>query len=277
MKEYYKIGEISALYGIGTDSLRYYEEIGILKPRRAENGYRMYTISDIRTLNILRELRSIGFSMEEIKNHLQDFDVSKTLELFRREVTAVEEKIRQLSALRSHLTGRIAEMEKHLHADLPFDRPQVLAVPERKILKLSENVYRDEDLDFVIKELQKKNQDQLYIIGNGNMGAEIPLDAISCGTYGHFNAVFCLVDDGGSFDTVIPSGNYLVYTVRGSYSAMADAWKLLFSELDRQGLSAGGNPMEFYIIDNHDTNNEDEYITHLQIPLAENESGGNLR
>ena len=62
MKEYYKIGEISALYGIGTDSLRYYEEIGILKPHRDNNGYRMYGIGDIRTLNILRDLRTIGFS-----------------------------------------------------------------------------------------------------------------------------------------------------------------------------------------------------------------------
>ena len=43
-KEYYKIGEISTLYGIGADSLRYYEEIGILKPRRDSNGYRMYSI-----------------------------------------------------------------------------------------------------------------------------------------------------------------------------------------------------------------------------------------
>ena len=35
MKDYYKIGEISRLYGIGTDSLRYYEELGIQKrPKR---------------------------------------------------------------------------------------------------------------------------------------------------------------------------------------------------------------------------------------------------
>ena len=43
MKEYYKIGEISALYNIGADSLRYYEELGILKPKRDSNGYRMYS------------------------------------------------------------------------------------------------------------------------------------------------------------------------------------------------------------------------------------------
>ncbi|HBL5898494.1 TPA: MerR family DNA-binding transcriptional regulator, partial [Clostridioides difficile] len=37
MKDYYKIGEISKIYGIGRDSLMYYEEIGILRPVRDIN------------------------------------------------------------------------------------------------------------------------------------------------------------------------------------------------------------------------------------------------
>ncbi|MEE0741988.1 MAG: MerR family transcriptional regulator [Emergencia sp.] len=267
MKKYYKIGEISKLYGIGPDSLRYYEEIGILKPGRDDNGYRMYTISDIRTLNILRELRSIGFSMEEIKSHLRDFDVDKTLALFRREVIAVEEKISQLNQLKSHLSERIAEMENHLRSEFVFDGAELRHIPERKILKLSENVYRDEDLDLVIKELQKKNQNQLYLIGNGDMGASLPLSPISSGTYGHFNAVFCRVDEGESFDTIIPAGDYLCTTIRGSYAKMPAAWESLFGELKSRGLKAAGDPMEFYIIDNHDTNHEEEYITQLQIPV----------
>lgn len=94
MKEYYKIGEISKLYSIGTDSLRYYEEIGILKPKRDDNGYRMYSINDIRTLNILRELRSIGFSMAEIKEHLADFNLKKTLAMFQKEIDAIDQKLK---------------------------------------------------------------------------------------------------------------------------------------------------------------------------------------
>lgn len=113
MKEYYKIGEISALYGIGTDSLRYYEEIGILKPHRDNNGYRMYGIGDIRTLNILRDLRTIGFSMEEIKNHLADFDLAKTLALFQQEISVIDEKMLTLQNLKSQLTDRISEIESH--------------------------------------------------------------------------------------------------------------------------------------------------------------------
>lgn len=279
MKEYYKIGEISRLYGIGTDSLRYYEEIGLLKPRRDDNGYRMYSISDIRTLNILRELRSIGFSMQEIKSHLQDFDVDKTLALFRREISAIEEKISQLDQLKNHLTGRIAKMESHLQTDFVEGQVEVQTLPARKILKLSEQVYRDEDLDFVIKELQKKNPDQLYIIGNGNTGAIMPLEPISHGVYGHFHAVFCLVEDEETrcsdiegekpcnYDAVIPAGDYLSTIICGGYSKMPAAWNHLFSEMQARRLTACGDPMEFYIIDNHDTNKENEYITLLQIPV----------
>lgn len=267
MKKYYKIGEISNLYGIGTDSLRYYEEIGILKPRRDDNGYRMYNISDIRTLNILRELRSIGFSMAEIKDHLADFNLEKTLSLFRREIQAIDEKTTQLQKLRSQLSGRISEIERHLVSDV-YGETEILHLPARRILALTENVYADEDLDFVLKKLQQENENQLYIIGNGGMGATIPLDYIRGGGYGHFNSVFYLTEE-DDFDGLLPEGSYLCTTVKGSYAeAVPAAWKALFAELQARGLTASGDPIEQYIIDNHDTNDDTEYITRLQIPLA---------
>lgn len=267
MKEYYKIGEISKLYGIGTDSLRYYEEIGILKPRRDDNGYRMYSINDIRTLNILRELRSIGFSMAEIKDHLADFDVAKTLNLFQEEIDTIDQKVRSLESLKTQLADRIEEIQDHLRAEATFGQIEIKSLLPRKILKLSENVYRDADLDFVIKKLQKENEDQLYIIGNGDMGATIPLDYIRQGNYGHFNSVFCIMGENDDFDTVIAGGDYLCTTVKGSYDRIPVAWKSLFTDLENRGLAADGDPMELYIIDNHDTSVESEYITQLQIKI----------
>ena len=72
MKNYYKINEISKLYNIGVDSIRYYEELGILHPKRASNGYRQYTTNDIHRLNVIRDLRSLGFSMQSIKAYLEN-------------------------------------------------------------------------------------------------------------------------------------------------------------------------------------------------------------
>ena len=65
MKDFYKISEISRLYGVGPDSLRYYERLGLLRPRRDEdNGYRLYSLRDIYKLSVIRDLRTLGRSEE---------------------------------------------------------------------------------------------------------------------------------------------------------------------------------------------------------------------
>lgn len=67
-KKTFNIGEVSRLFNISVDSIRYYEKIGILEPTRNEgNNYRVYTLSDIRQLTMIRELLGLNFSTERIK------------------------------------------------------------------------------------------------------------------------------------------------------------------------------------------------------------------
>ncbi len=60
MKDSYTIHEIAELYNIGPDALRYYERLGLVRPRRAQNGYRIYDLNDIYRLTIIRDLRASG-------------------------------------------------------------------------------------------------------------------------------------------------------------------------------------------------------------------------
>lgn len=265
MKEYYKIGEISKLYNIGTDSLRYYEEIGILKPSRDENGYRMYSVNDIRTLNILRELRSIGFSMADIKAHLADYNLEKTLELFRAAVSEIEQRQAELEAMKKQLSTRIYEIyyyiaEKNIHENISIRR-----LPERKLLTLSESMVRDADIDFVLKKLQAESEDLLYLIGNGEVGATIERSYLLEGGYGSFASAFYIVEEYEQYDTLLPAGEYLCMTVKGGYENMRAEWKRLLDYAHRKELETTGDGIELYLIDNHDTNDESEFLTELQL------------
>ena len=96
MKDYYKINEIARLYGIGVDSLRYYEKLGILKPRRDTNGYRLYNLKDMYKLNVIRDLRRLDFSMQQIKDYLEGQTVDHTLALLRQEQALVQAQIQEL-------------------------------------------------------------------------------------------------------------------------------------------------------------------------------------
>ena len=60
MRDFYQIHELAKLFGLHPDTLRYYEEKGLLHPERRENGYRVYRIRDICTLNIVRAQRELG-------------------------------------------------------------------------------------------------------------------------------------------------------------------------------------------------------------------------
>ena len=64
------IGEAAALANLPPKTIRYYEEIDLLKPSRAENGYRDYSHSDIHRLKFLQRARSLGFSIDECRQLL---------------------------------------------------------------------------------------------------------------------------------------------------------------------------------------------------------------
>ena len=65
---YYKIGDFSKLTNISIRTLRYYDEIGILKPEYVDpySGYRYYTDKNLDEVKSIVFLKNLSFSLEEI-------------------------------------------------------------------------------------------------------------------------------------------------------------------------------------------------------------------
>ena len=63
------IGEIAEFFGVSRKAMRLYEKKGIIKPVKvdASNGYRYYSVEQVQQLNALLELKTLGFSLDEIK------------------------------------------------------------------------------------------------------------------------------------------------------------------------------------------------------------------
>ncbi|MCL2462073.1 MAG: MerR family transcriptional regulator [Defluviitaleaceae bacterium] len=68
-----RIGEIAAFFNVSVKAMRVYEKAGILKPVKVDEqtGYRYYSADQVQSLNALLELKSLGFSLVEIKRLLQ--------------------------------------------------------------------------------------------------------------------------------------------------------------------------------------------------------------
>lgn len=64
------IGDAATKTGLPAKTLRYYEEIGLVKPLRDTNGYRAFRDSDIHKLTFLGRARALGFTIEDCRNLL---------------------------------------------------------------------------------------------------------------------------------------------------------------------------------------------------------------
>jgi DNA-binding transcriptional MerR regulator len=66
-----QIGQIAAETGIGIDAIRFYERNCLLAaPTRSEGGFRLYSSDDLSTLQFIRSLQTLGFSLNEIREFL---------------------------------------------------------------------------------------------------------------------------------------------------------------------------------------------------------------
>jgi effector-binding domain-containing protein len=70
----FKIGEFSKLSRVSVKALRYYDEVGLLKPARVDeqNGYRYYSVDQLPQLNRIMVLKDLSFSLEQIARLLDE-------------------------------------------------------------------------------------------------------------------------------------------------------------------------------------------------------------
>ena len=268
MKDCYKIREISRLYNIGTDSLRYYEEIGLLSPKRGENGYRLYTMKDIYKLNVIKELRQLGFSMQSIKEYLDNKSLANTVQLLREQRRLIESEIKSLRTREKSIRSRIAEITGYDNTESGLI--EVFHYPARPCVQLKTDATRDEEIDFALNKLHKRFEHKIHLMDNYIVGATLRLRDIERGVFGFFEYVFFILEEGSpEYDFLIPEGEYLSTHYRGSYEQSDEKLKGLLAHAEAAGYKTAGDPFELYKIDMHETGITDEYLTEVQIRIEQ--------
>jgi Cu(I)-responsive transcriptional regulator len=115
------IGEASERSGLPSKTIRYYEDIGLIRPERGGNGYRDYAATDVHKLRFLQRSRGLGFSVEECRQLLALYEdksraSADVKDIAQTKLTEIDRKIRELTELRRTL-------EHLVHACHGNDRP----------------------------------------------------------------------------------------------------------------------------------------------------------
>lgn len=73
--EHIQIGEVAARTELSLRTIRHYEEVGLVVPSaRSQGGFRLYTETDVQRLMVVRRMKPLGFTLEEMRDLLDATD-----------------------------------------------------------------------------------------------------------------------------------------------------------------------------------------------------------
>jgi DNA-binding transcriptional MerR regulator len=119
----FKIGEFSRLTRVTVTALRYYDEIGLLRPSavQSSSGYRFYRAEQLPRLNRILALKDLGFSLEAIAALLSDsVSAGEKAEHYRARRIAIEQSIEQEQA-RLRQLGALQAVEHDAPRSMEYD------------------------------------------------------------------------------------------------------------------------------------------------------------
>lgn len=113
------IGKASKITGLSTKTLRYYEEIDLVKAsNRSENGYRNYSNADIEQLRFVQRARQTGFNIDECRTLLSLYtDQSRKSKHVKALVLEKAERVEKQIAELQWMHDYLIELASHCHAN----------------------------------------------------------------------------------------------------------------------------------------------------------------
>ena len=160
----YGIKELSRLAGVSTRTLRYYDEIGLLKPARVtEAGYRYYGSEEVALLQQILFYRERGFELKTIQKMLrdEDFDMLKAMEdhllALEEQQAATEELIRTVKKTIQHMKGTLIMSDKERFAAL---KEKLLQENESKYGSEARRKYGTDQVDAANQKMMGLTDDQ---------------------------------------------------------------------------------------------------------------------
>jgi len=109
-----RIGVLAVETGLSRDTLRFYEQRGLIMANRSDNSYRSYAPETVELVRYIRTAQRLGFSLSEIGERLPALWNAEApdqviAELLNEKIALIDQKMEALASLRKELVERVAQ------------------------------------------------------------------------------------------------------------------------------------------------------------------------
>lgn len=271
----FRIGDFSRLSRVPVKTLRYYDEIGLLKPRDIDRftRYRYYSVDQLPLLYRILGLKELGFSLDQINNLLEgDLSPDQLRKMLERRRSEIEQHIHLSTDQLAQVEARLRQIEQEDHLRqytviLKEVQPQLVAMVGGCIPSYdqSEHIFDqlfDEVCDYLCQSgvLLTKPGIALYHEATDSdestyVEAAMPLPKRVKGSE---RVRVCELPG-------IKSAASVVH--QGSFTTLGNAYQAILNWIQYNGFQTTGPTRELYLSYRRH-GNPDQYITEIQIPVT---------
>lgn len=269
----FKIGEFSKITQISVRMLRYYDEQKLLEPSFVDEhtGYRLYSASQIDQLNKIIFLRNMGFGVQDMKELLNSWNPERLQKSLYEQMRKTEENIKLEEQKLKQIQGLLYDLnnqEKKLNIDITLKSlPMQQVVSMRKIVP---DYYCEsmmwQEFGACLKNIKNVDKLQSFSIYHDLDYREKNVDIEICVVLENQNLLKKM--KGCSCRMVEQVDVAACFMVYGPYSNISKAYKEFAYWLEQhKEYQMQGENRQVCHVSACQTQNEEEYITEMQIPL----------
>lgn len=261
------IGEFSKVSNVTVKTLRYYDEIGLLKPAQVsrESGYRYYAVSQLKSILFINRLKRYGFSLEEIAQVLAAvYDDSLLRTLIRQKRQLLQEQLQAQHLVLRQLEQDLQNLERGIYVMAYFDEIPVKLVerPPTNILFTRQKIDVSEYGRYIGQLYERIARDKLAPLG-------APISIFHDETFDPTNydmEIAVPVQDVVKGTRELPGGLCAMATLHGPYSELPSIYAKIKEWMESEGYTLAGAPYEIYLTDPGRTAPEN-FVTEVYCPV----------
>ncbi|MGG2027030.1 MerR family transcriptional regulator [Gottfriedia sp. S16(2024)] len=268
MKEYFTIGEVSKLFQVKIATLRYYDQIGLLRPEFIDEktNYRYYSTQQFERLNSIKYLRALDLPINEIIDFFNYREIDALVDMLKKQKDEVAKKKKELEIIETKISRRLLQIEDAVSA--PLDQISEITLPEMHVAYLRHDYVIGDDIELPITELRNSFgiKEEIFL---GKIGISISVSNLNNNVFDKYSSIFMILEDGDQIpptSIVIPSRDYLKVRFKGTHIDAVDYYKLLLTYMKKHNYELLDDSFEITLIDYGLTNDKEKYVTEILLP-----------
>ena len=269
----FQIGQVAKMFCLSVSTLRHYEAAGLLIPEYIDpdTGYRYYSVRQFEPLNIIRYLRALDMPLPEIADFIRNRDINKMEEMLRQQKEAVAAKQQELQRIERKIENQLQRL-KDVRTSL-FDVIQLLETPPCRIISMQDSlkIHGFLDMEEPIRRLEKSQRETAGFFGK--VGVSISASHLLEGRFDQYDSVFLILDEEDRFEgETMQLPRTLCASIRfhGSHPEAPPQYEKLMDYIRKNHLKVTGFSREITIVDYGLTNDMEQFVTEIRIPVVEN-------